>query len=301
MSESQVEFDQEEAVRARYSGGAKACDSALCCPIRYEGRLLDVIPAEVIERDYGCGDPTPFVEPGQTVLDLGSGSGKACFVVSQLVGRGGRVIGVDMNDDMLALARGAAPLVAERLGYANVEFRKARIQDLRLDRQALDVHLQEHPVHSERELCALEDHIHQQRAQRPLVADATIDLVISNCVLNLVRQQDKSLLFAEMARVLRPGGRAAISDIVSDRDVPSALQRDPELWSGCISGAFREDRFLQAFRDAGFERVDLVDRQAQPWRVVDGIEFRALTLVASRGAGTRPGVGPKGAAPQGCC
>ena len=115
---------------------------------------------------------------------------------------------------------------------------------------------------------------------RPLVADASIDVVLLNCVLNLVRFEDKRELFAEIFRFLRRGGCAIISDMVSDEDVPDALQQDPALWSGCLAGALREDRFLAAFDEAGSYGVKLLERQTEPWRIVEGIEFRSMTVAA---------------------
>jgi SAM-dependent methyltransferase len=129
-------------------------------------------------------------------------------------------------------------------------------------------------------LRALEDRL---RRERPMVASDSVDCVVSNCVLNLVRPQDRTQLFGEIFRVLRPGGRAAISDIVSDEDVPAHLQEDPQLWSGCVSGAYREDRFLRAFEEAGFHGLQIAHRQAAPWRIVAGIEFRSMTVVAHKG------------------
>jgi SAM-dependent methyltransferase len=111
------------------------------------------------------------------------------------------------------------------------------------------------------------------------VADASVDLVLSNCVLNLVNPSARERLLANIRRVLRPGGRVAISDIVCDQPVPLALQQDPELWSGCISGAWQEQTFLADFEALGFEHVRFADRSSEPWRVVEGIEFRAVTLV----------------------
>src|SRR5919109_574756 len=95
----------EDAVRERYGAGAKTVEPALCCPVSYDPKYLAAIPDEVIERDYGCGDPTPYVRPGDTVLDLGAGGGKVCFIAAQVASPSGRVIGVDCNPDMLALAR----------------------------------------------------------------------------------------------------------------------------------------------------------------------------------------------------
>ena len=148
-------LDAESSVRERYAAAAQVREAALCCPVDYDARYLEVIPEKVIERDYGCGDPSQYVREGDTVLDLGSGGGKICFIAAQVAGPKGCVIGVDMNDDMLALARGAAPVVAERLGYGNVDFRRGRIQDLALDVDALESWLAVNPVRDAAGLAAL--------------------------------------------------------------------------------------------------------------------------------------------------
>ncbi|MCZ6817382.1 MAG: methyltransferase domain-containing protein, partial [Planctomycetota bacterium] len=217
----------ESAVRDRYSAGADSADATLCCVVDYEPKYLEVIPQELIEKDYGCGDPTVYCRTGQTVLDLGCGGGKVCYILSQKVGREGRVIGVDMNVDMLALARKYRKEIGERLGYANVEFRKGRIQDLRLNLDLVDAWLGEHPVRSAADLTALEAYSAEISANAPLVEDESIDVIVSNCVLNRVRPDQKAAMFAEMYRALRNGGRAVISDIVSDESVPEAMQQDP--------------------------------------------------------------------------
>src|SRR5437773_5956976 len=136
----------ETIVRQRYAAGANARADQLCCPVDYQSEYLKVIPREVIERDYGCGDPSRYLREGEIVLDLGSGTGKICFIAAQIVGPRGKVIGVDMTDEMLEVARRNAPVVAEGLGYANVEFRKGRIQDLALDLEKLDEELKHHPI-----------------------------------------------------------------------------------------------------------------------------------------------------------
>lgn len=273
----------ESVVKDRYGRGAQERVADLCCPVDYDPRYLAAIPAEVLERDYGCGDPSRHLRPGETVLDLGSGTGKICFIAAQVVGPAGRVIGIDMTDEMLQVARRNAPVVAERLGFANVEFRRGRIQDLALDFDLLDQALAKEPVASAEALLRASSLADELRRSRPLVASDTVDVVVSNCVLNLVDGQEKPRLFREIYRVLRNGGRAVISDIVSDEPVPVELQQDPELWSGCISGAMTESGFLEAFEDAGFHGIRILERQREPWRTVAGIEFRSLTVEAFKG------------------
>jgi arsenite methyltransferase len=273
----------EAAVRERYAKAARRPEPVLCCPTTYDPKLLDAIPREVLERDYGCGDPTPHVHRGDVVLDLGSGAGKIAFLAAQIVGREGRVIGVDMNPKMLALARKHAPAVAKRLGFANVEFRHGRIQDLTLDLDLLERYLLKHPVDTVEGLRRLEAHVARLRREKPLVAADSVDVIVSSCVLNLVADEDKRALFAEMFRVLRRGGRVAISDIVSDEPVPQALKEDPVLWSGCISGAFQEAEFLRAFEEAGFYGIEIARRDERPWQTVNGIEFRSVTVTAMKG------------------
>ena len=273
----------ETAVKNRYAAGAQAREAALCCPVDYDPQYLKIIPQEVIERDYGCGDPSRHLHRGETVLDLGSGTGKICFIASQVVGPEGKVIGVDMTDDMLAVARRNAPIVAERVGYANVEFRKGRIQDLALDLEKLDAELRARPIDSADAFLGAEALAAELRVKHPLIPSQSIDVVVSNCVLNLVESRAKRQLFDEVFRVLKLGGRAVISDIVSDEEVPEELQNDPELWSGCISGALTESGFLAAFEQAGFHGIRILKRDAEPWQTVRGIEFRSLTVEAFTG------------------
>jgi arsenite methyltransferase len=193
------------------------------------------------------------------------------------------VIGVDMNDDMLALARKHQRAAGDAIGHHNIEFRKGRIQDLALDLERLDAELQARPIDSADAFLAAETLAEELRARHPLVADDSVDVVVSNCVLNLVDPKAKAQLFGEIFRVLRKGGRAVISDIVSDEEVPAAMQHDPELWSGCISGAFTEEGFLRAFADAGFYGIRILKWDAAPWRTVQGIEFRSVTVEAFKG------------------
>lgn len=273
----------ETAVKNRYTAAAKAPEASLCCPVEYNKDLLKIIPQEVIEKDYGCGDPSRYVKPGETVLDLGSGTGKICFIAAQVVGPKGRVIGVDMTDNMLEVARRNAPIVAEGLGYANVEFRKGRIQDLALDLEKLDAELIRRPITSATAFLAADELAEELRITHPLVTSDSIDVVVSNCVLNLVEPKSKRQLFSEIFRVLKKGGRAVISDIVADEEVPAHLQSNPELWSGCISGALTEEGFLKAFAESGFYGIQILKRDEKPWRTVEGIEFRSNTVQAFKG------------------
>src|SRR6184192_3131611 len=188
-------INAESEVRKRYAAGAKATEARLCCPVDYNADYLKVIPKEVIERDYGCGDPSKFLQSGETVLDLGSGAGKICFIAAQVVGPNGKVIGIDMTDEMLEVARRNAPIVAERLGYANVEFRKGRIQDLALDLETLDEELRKRPITDAASFLAADELAEDLRVRHPLIASDSIDAVISNCVLNLVEPKSKRQLF----------------------------------------------------------------------------------------------------------
>ena len=274
---------KERIVRQRYAAGAKERADKLCCPVDYDSEYLKVIPLEVVERDYGCGDPSRYVREGETVLDLGSGTGKICFIVAQIVGPNGKVIGVDMTDEMLEVARRNAPIVAERLGYANVRFGKGRIQDLALDLELLDRGLKQNPIADATSFLAADELAEVLRVKHPLIASDSVDVVVSNCVLNLVEPKSKRQLFDEIFRVLKKGGRAVISDIVSDEDVREEMQNDPQLWSGCISGAFTEESFLAAFEKARFYGIQILKRDVDPWRTVQGIEFRSVTIEAFKG------------------
>lgn len=276
-------FNVDAAVRDRYSAAAEEAEAALCCPVEYNPQYLKILPEEILERDYGCGDPSQWIEPGETVLDLGSGGGKICYIAAQIVGAEGQVIGVDCNDTMLELARKYQNEMAEKIGHSNVDFRKGRIQDLQLDLDLMETYLQDHPVQSSADWLQMQEQAETLRKEHPLVAADSVDVVVSNCVLNLVKQEDRRQLFSELHRVLKRGGRAVISDIVCDEDVPEHLQNNSELWSGCISGAFREDEFLNAFAEAGFYGIEIVSRQTEAWAKVEGIEFRSMTVRAYKG------------------
>lgn len=276
----------QKAVYDRYAMGARETEPELCCPVNYDPRLLALLPQEIIEKDYGCGDPSAHVRPGDVVLDLGSGAGKICYLAAQLVGPQGRVVGMDINDEMLGVARKYQRDMARRLGGHRVAFLKGHIQDMALDVTAMEAWLADHPVHSAADLAALKVWQDKQRRTAPLIADASVDLVISNCVLNLVDEKEKIDVIREIFRVLKPNGRVAISDIVADEPVPAHLKSNPELWSGCISGAFVEAEFLKAFTDTGFVAVSIDKWGDQPWRVVEGIEFRSVTVTAVKGEGT---------------
>ena len=284
LTQSPLPYDIEQAVLQRYEAGAQQPQAQLCCPTDgYDSRYLEALPPEIIEKDYGCGDPTRYVSLGETVVDLGSGAGKNCYILAQKVGEAGRVIGVDFNDEMLNLSRKYLAEMGDKFGYRNVEFVKAKIQDLALDLDQVQTWLNQNPIAAIAQLASFETECDRLRQEQPLIASDSVDVVISNCVLNLVRPQDKAQLFEEIFRVLKRGGRAVISDIVCDEAPTPTILNDPELWSGCIAGAFREDEFLEMFERAGFHGIEILSRQTEPWRVIDGVEFRSLTVRAFKG------------------
>lgn len=274
----------EAAVRERYAIASQEHEACLCVPSSaYDAKYLKILPEEIIQRDYGCGDPSQHIREGENVLDLGSGGGKVCYICAQKVGPRGKVIGVDFNQPMLSLARKYQKSIGDKLGFHNVEFRKGKIQDLALDLDELEKFIAAEPVRDADGYLRVQEHADLLRRTRPMIADGSIDVVVSNCVLNLVQSDQKKQLFAEMFRVLKVGGRCVISDIVCDEDVPRELQDDPKLWSGCISGAFREDKFLAAFEEAGFYGMRILERSDAPWQTVHGIEFRSVTVEAFKG------------------
>jgi len=178
-------------------------------------------PVPEAELGVSCGNPLAFgyVTKGDVVLDLGSGAGKDVFLAAQKVGDAGRAIGVDMTPEMLALARKNAVKFFATTGLANVEFREGTIENL--------------PVQ-----------------------DSSVDVVISNCVINL--SPDKPRVFREIYRVLKPGGGMVVSDIVLNRPLPEQARHDANLYAACIAGALLRDDYLQAIRDAGFARVEVL-------------------------------------------
>jgi len=178
---------------------------------------------KVPEADLGlsCGNPVAFseIKPGDVVVDLGSGAGRDVFLAAEKVGPAGRAIGVDMTPEMLCLARENADRFEMRTGLANVEFRQGLIENLPID-------------------------------------DASADLVISNCVINL--SPDKARVFREIHRVLKPGGRMVVSDIVLNRPLPEAAKNNTDLYTACIAGALLREDYLKAIRDAGFTAVKVL-------------------------------------------
>jgi arsenite methyltransferase len=201
-------------------------------------------------------------------------------MAAQLVGDKGKVIGVDMNDDKLALARKYQYEIAEKLSSNRVEFVKGQIQDLALDLDAMNKHLSQYPVNKAENIITLRAWQAKQRIESPLIADNSVDLVVSNCVFNLVHDSDKEQLIQEIIRVVKPGGRVSISDIVSDEAVPKHLKQDQQFWSGCISGALQKHEFLEAFIKTGFIAVIYDKWENQPLQEVEGLEFRSVTITA---------------------
>jgi arsenite methyltransferase len=192
------------------------CDTASSF---YNAELLDGLPVDVTGLSLGCGDPVTIagLQPGETVLDLGSGGGIDCFMAARQVGESGYVIGVDMTPEMLEKANASKA----RMGVVNVEFRQGTIEALPVD-------------------------------------DNSIDVIMSNCVINL--SPDKAAVFGEAFRVLRPGGRISISDIVTEGEFSDELRADAERWAECVTGAIDVAEYTAAMRGAGFADVQVVDK-----------------------------------------
>jgi len=251
--------DVLEAVKERYgalarSAGAAACGTGGCCtgaddPISselYSTTETGSLPAEAVAASLGCGNPTALLalNPGETVLDLGSGGGIDVLLSARRVGPAGKVYGLDATDDMLALARENQ----RKAGVTNVEFIKGTIEAIPLP-------------------------------------DRSVDVIISNCVINL--SADKDAVLREAFRVLKPGGRFAVSDVVARGEVSEAERRDMSLWLGCISGALQETEYASKLRQAGFDDVTL-----ETWREYDFSEGRFASAFIRA---TKP------AAPKPCC
>ena len=224
--------DIQTAVREKYGALAKAvgatgCGPGPCCghdPITsdlYSAAETEGLPKDAVSASLGCGNPTALLtlEPGQTVLDLGSGGGIDVLLSATRVGPTGKAYGLDMTDEMLALARENQ----RKAGATNVEFLKGTIEAIPLP-------------------------------------DNAVDVIISNCVINL--SNDKDAVLREAFRVLKPGGRFAVSDVIVRGDVPADVRRSMELWVGCIAGALQESEYLSKLRAAGFDDVEV-----EPWRI----------------------------------
>jgi len=224
----------KQAVKEHYGGRAKQVAQSCCGDTTASKGARDVLylAGDVADLpdtvpSYGCGNPTAIagLREGETVLDLGSGAGLDCFLSARAVGPTGRVIGLDMTDEMLELANANR----EKLGLTNVEFRKGEME-------------------------------------RMPINDASVDVIISNCVINL--SPDKDAVFRESARVLRPGGRFHVSDIVLGRDLTQTERDDLALWAGCASGALLESDYLGRLVQAGFTDIVVENRSEyrdKPW------------------------------------
>jgi arsenite methyltransferase len=238
--------DIQQAVREKYGAIASAVSKtskSSCCgpscgctpndPITsnlYSDAETGALPAEAVAASLGCGNPTALIDlqPGQTVLDLGSGGGIDVLLSAKRVGPTGKAYGVDMTDEMLALARENQ----RKAGATNVEFLKGTIESIPLP-------------------------------------DSSVDVIISNCVINL--SNDKDAVLREAFRVLKPGGRFAVSDVVVRGEVPTDIRRNVELWVGCIAGALQETEYVSKLQDAGFAEVEV-----EPWRVYNVEQERAF-------------------------
>ena len=227
-----------KSVNEFYATAAIQSQKELCCPTSYNPADISHIPPEVLNISYGCGSPVTqaSIEPGESVLDLGSGGGIDCFIAAKMVGEQGQVIGVDMTDEMLRNANASKEIVARNLGFDNVRFMKGFLEEIPL-------------------------------------ADECVDLVTSNCVINLSAQKEK--VFQEIFRILKTGGRFVISDTVSDREVPVSMKRNKILWSECISGAITETEVFTITKKIGFYGLEIINRSL--YKEVEGFKFYSVT------------------------
>jgi len=270
MSEDKIREQVRQAYAQVAQGGSSCCGSqSSCCgpetgaqtvsrEIGYSDAEMQSVP-DGSNLGLGCGNPLALeaLKPGEVVLDLGSGAGFDAFLAAARVGATGRVIGVDMTADMLALARENAA----KGGYDNVEFRLGEIEHL------------------------------------PVV-DGTVDVVISNCVINLV--PDKNTAFAEAFRVLKPGGRLMVHDIVLEQELPAVIRDSAAAYANCIAGAMLREDYLAAIRGAGFESIEVRESQQFPLdniisdptikKVLEEIDISAEAAVQAAGAVLSVGV-----------
>ena len=221
-------------------GGELASSVCCCASSCVSDQIKEIakdIPDEILERYYGCGSPVPDGIEGCTVLDLGCGTGRDVYVVSKLVGAEGKVIGIDMNDDQLAVASKYLDDMAEKWGFANVEFKKGYIEDL----------------------------------AGAGIEDGSVDVVISNCVINL--SPDKESVFSEIWRVLKDGGMLYFSDIFADRKVPDEINTHPLLLGECLGGAMSEEEFRTILLGTGWEDYSVISSEETP---IDNEEIEQL-------------------------
>ena len=225
-------------VKNFYDDVARDPKPDLCCPQEYPHEDTSHIPDEALTHIYGCGSPLSIVTPqiGEVVVDLGSGSGVDCFVAAKKVGLTGRVIGIDFSEEMLKIAHNYNKKVAENLGYDIVEFHRGRIYYIPLP-------------------------------------DETADIMISNCVINLC--DDNIQVFKEIYRVLKIGGRFAIADIVSERELEDELKKDTELRAKCFGHNTLED-YMKGIKIAGFQRITV--EKLSYWKKEKGHDFYSVTL-----------------------
>ncbi|MBI4775648.1 MAG: methyltransferase domain-containing protein [Deltaproteobacteria bacterium] len=228
-------------IRTFYAERARDTDETIQNPVRYDGPEMDFIPSDSRNRSYGCGSPVADagLQRGDTVVDLGCGAGAECFMAAKAVGPGGRVYGIDMTDAMLDVARRSHQHVREALGYDNSRFLKGYLEHVPLD-------------------------------------DELADVVVSNCVVNL--SHNKRRVFREILRILKPGGRLVISDVVTETDPPAPIRANHRLMGECIGGAFVQEYLPTLLRDMGFINIEVIKRF--PYRMVQDHPFYSLTFSA---------------------
>ncbi|TWC11115.1 MULTISPECIES: methyltransferase domain-containing protein [unclassified Pseudomonas] len=254
----------------------------VCCSEAYDVNLMKKVPKTVVEADFGCGNPTKYIRPGDVVLDLGCGAGMNCYIAAQIAGPSGSVIGIDFNDAMLSIARKALPEFSASVEAAPLAFRMGSAHDLALDLDQANDYLRSNAPSDVVGIQKYQDLADKLRHEKTLIADNSVDVVISNCVINLLADKDKNLVFQEIFRVLKPGGRFAISDNVSNIPVPEVVKNDAMLWSACYAGVLQEQQFYSSLETTGFVGITIEVRNDDPAKIIEELEFYSITVTGEK-------------------
>jgi len=239
MKKSEIKKEVEKSYGQFAKQGSSCCPDYSCCDIGYSIEEIKDLPSDILEFSLGCGNPVALadIREGETVLDIGSGGGLDVFLASKKVGPEGKVIGIDMTEQMVEKARNNA----RKGNYNNVEFKLGEAEDI--------------PV-----------------------KDNSIDLVMSNCVINLVPNKERA--YKETYRILKPGGRFVISDLVTERELDESIRSSPEKLVACVGGALTEKGYISIIKKAGFKKIKILKKSSM---VASGVKVLSETIKGEKG------------------